>query len=184
VLLILGTAGCKSYDIAKFQTQDLLSHKIPQMDIYYDLHIDSKLKDQCYGEHYSIPKDIIDYELKNNFFNKQESEYIFRVYVCEDNYKMNVVGAVATLGMGPFLGIPARSDKVDVTVICHVLDKYLNPIKAYKAKGKGKALVACYYGYKIKTSPKEAYARAIHDAFKKIKKSVEEDEELFLVLLN
>lgn len=181
LLLILLSFGCKSYDVVNFQSRERIANKLPKMKIYYDTEmINQIMKGQCIGECKDVAIDVIDYEINNNLFGEEESDYTFRVTVIEDDYKMNVTGAIfwgVSLGTLAILGVPGRVDKLNVTIRCHILDQYLNPIKSYRATGEGVAHVACYYGFKRSASIKQSYAEAVSDAFSKIRKDIEKDCE-------
>ena len=180
-LILLGNFSCKSFDITKYKTNEKINDGLPNMEIYYDTKMISQvMKGQCKGDCKSLPQEIIGHELRNNVFTNIGSDYTCRISIVEDDYKMNVGGAVfwgLTLGTGTLLGIPGRSDKLDLTITCHILDEYLNPVKVYYASGSGLAYVACYYGYKTKDCVNVAYSNALTDAFSKIKKEMKDDCE-------
>jgi hypothetical protein len=188
ITLIL-LSNCKTYNIANYETNDPIIDKLPLMEVYIDKSgINKQLASfkntdmsgrPLYLENF---KSIIKHELLNNMCNNINSEYTFRVTITDYDHKWTIVPGTLfntfTLGIGAIFGVPMRTDQVELTMRCHILDKNLNPIAVYEATSYSKKHCAMYYGYPMKTLGQAVHNQAFSNAFNKIKQEIENDNKM------
>jgi len=182
VLLLSSTMiiSCASVKPHSYLLKEQLQPALPALRIQLDHEsITSKYDDRDIVDDATT---ILNNVLSKNLFTSSQGDESYGYANCrilrvnESRNRLWLVGAIGTLTVSTFLGVPYDSDSYEVELALEILDTRKDTIGTYIAHGKGKAYGAFYWGYYgIWNLRRAANAKAIQDALDNIRTSLQKD---------